>query len=110
MNDAEKLYNELLELIKKSNNYTEDEINTIIKAYEFAKEKHKGMKRLSGDDYIIHPLSVALILLDLNTDALTIECALIHEVMNNGDTYFNEIEEEFNTETAKIVDSISKIR
>ena len=109
MNDAEKLYNELLELIKKSNNYTEDEINTIIKAYEFAKEKHKGMKRLSGDDYIIHPLSVALILLDLNTDALTIECALIHEVMNNGDTYFNEIEEEFNTETAKIVDSISKI-
>lgn len=109
MNDAEKLYNELLELIKKSNNYTEDEINNIIKAYEFAKEKHKGMKRLSGDDYIIHPLSVALILLDLNTDALTIECALIHEVMNNGDTYFNEIEEEFNTETAKIVDSISKI-
>lgn len=109
MNDAEKLYNELLERIKKSNNYTEDEINNIIKAYEFAKEKHKGMKRLSGDDYIIHPLSVALILLDLNTDALTIECALIHEVMNNGDTYFNEIEEEFNTETAKIVDSISKI-
>lgn len=109
MNDAEKLYNELLERIKKSNNYTEDEINNIIKAYEFAKEKHKGMKRLSGDDYIIHPLSVALILLDLNTNALTIECALIHEVMNNGDTYFNEIEEEFNIETAKIVDSISKI-
>jgi len=109
MNDAEKLYNELLERIRKSNNYTEDEINNIIKAYEFAKEKHKGMKRLSGDDYIIHPLSVALILIDLNTDALTIECALIHEVMNNGDTYFNEIEEEFNTETAKIVDSISKI-
>ena len=109
MNDAKKLYDELLNNIKNSNNYTEDEINNIIKAYNFAAKKHKGMKRLSGDDYITHPLSVALILFDLNTDALTIACALLHEVMNNGDTYFNEIEEEFNTETAKIVDSISKI-
>ena len=109
MKDSKNLFEELIDKIKKSNNYTEDEIADIEKAYNFAKEKHKGMKRLSGDDYISHPISVALILSDLNTDALTISCALLHEVMNNGDTYFNEIEEVFNTETAKIVDSISKI-
>ena len=67
------------------------------------------MTRLSGDSYILHPLAVADILLDLNTDALTIACALLHEVMNNGDTFFNEIEEEFDNDTAKIVDSITKI-
>ena len=109
MQDQNELFNKLINKIKSSNNYTKDEINTIIKAYEFAKDKHKNMKRLSGDDYIIHPISVALILVDLNTDALTITCALLHEVMNNGDTYFNEIEENFDTDTAKIVDSISKI-
>ena len=109
MDNVNEAYTKLMETIKKSNNYTQDEIKNIEKAYKFAQKKHKGMKRLSGDEYIIHPISVALILADLNTDALTIVCALIHEVMNNGDTYFNEIEETFNTETAKIVDSISKI-
>ena len=109
MNNVNEAYIKLIDTIKNSNNYTQDEIKAIEKAYKFAQKKHKGMKRLSGDEYIIHPVSVALILAELNTDALTIICALIHEVMNNGDTYFNEIEEEFNTETAKIVDSISKI-
>lgn len=109
MNNVDGLYNKLITTIKNSNNYTQDEIKTIEKAYKFAVKKHKGMKRLSGDEYIIHPVSVALILAELNTDALTITCALIHEVMNNGDTYFNEIEETFNIETAKIVDSITKI-
>lgn len=109
MKDKETLFSELIEKLKKNNNYKEEEINNIVRAYDFARLKHDGMKRLSGDEYIIHPLSVALILADLNSDGLTIACALLHEVMNNGDTYFNEIEENFDKETAKIVDSISKI-
>ena len=109
MENAEPIFDELLEKLKKSNNYTESDINLIKKSYKFACEKHKDMKRLSGDDYISHPLSVAMILADLNSDALTISCALLHEVMNNGDTYYNEIESKFDEQTAKIVDSISKI-
>lgn len=93
----------------KENNFTNEELELINKSYDFACQKHKGMKRLSGDEYISHPLSVALILASLNTDALTISCALLHEVMNNGDTFYNEIEETFDSETAKIVDSITKI-
>ena len=109
MENAKPIFDELLEKLKKSNNYTESDINLIKKSYKFACEKHKDMKRLSGDDYISHPLSVAMILADLNSDALTISCALLHEVMNNGDTYYNEIESKFDEQTAKIVDSISKI-
>lgn len=93
----------------KENNFTNEELELINKSYDFACQKHKGMKRLSGDEYVSHPLSVALILASLNTDALTISCALLHEVMNNGDTFYNEIEETFDSETAKIVDSITKI-
>ena len=109
MENAEILFDRLLKNLNDSQNYTDSDIELIKKAYVFAKEKHKDMKRLSGDDYISHPLSVALILADLNSDALTISCALLHEVMNNGDTYYNEIESTFDEQTAKIVDSVSKI-
>ena len=109
MENKETLKAKLFERINSDKTYSKDDIDLINKAYNFAEKKHSGMKRLSGDEYITHPISVALILSELNTDALTIACALIHEVMNNGDTYFNEIEETFDTQTAKIVDSISKI-
>lgn len=109
MENAQALFEKLINNLKSSQNYTDADINLIEKSYKFAKEKHKNMKRLSGDDYISHPLSVALILADLNSDALTISCALMHEVMNNGDTYYNEIESTFDEQTAKIIDSVSKI-
>lgn len=109
MDNKENLKKQLFERINNDKTYSQDDRDLITKAYEFALKKHEGMKRLSGDDYITHPLSVALILSELNTDALTIACALLHEVMNNGDTYFHEIEEAFDNQTAKIVDSISKI-
>ena len=109
MKNADLFFEELIEKLKKSNNYSNSDLELIKKSYEFASLKHKDMKRLSGDDYIFHPLSVAMILADLNSDALTISCAILHEVMNNGDTYYNEIETEFDEQTAKIVDSVSKI-
>ena len=109
MDNKENLKKQLFERINNDKTYSQDDRDLITKAYEFALKKHEGMKRLSGDEYITHPLSVALILSELNTDALTIACALLHEVMNNGDTYFHEIEEAFDNQTAKIVDSISKI-
>ena len=102
-------FEEFINDIKNNKSYNADDVKLISKAYNFAAQKHNGMKRLSGDEYITHPLAVAQILYNLNSDALTIACALLHEVMNNGDTYYNEIEEAFNKETAKIVDSISKI-
>ena len=109
MDNYESLKERLFNKIESDSSYSKDDIKLINKAYDFAFKKHKGMKRLSGDEYITHPLSVALILSDLNADGLTIACALLHEVMNNGDTYFNEIEDAFDVQTAKIVDSISKI-
>ncbi len=99
-----------LEIIEKiSKNFTEDEQNEIQKAYKFAYEKHKGKVRLTNEEYIMHPLHVALILSDLNVDKATIIGALLHETINNGDTLENELEENFGTEIAHIVRSISTI-
>ena len=86
-----------------------DEYETIKKAYEYAKNEHLGMKRLSGDDFITHPLEVTKILMDLNVDDTTIIAALLHEVINNGNSTYEDIEENFGEEIAKIVLSVSKI-
>ena len=90
--------------LKKRDNYEE-----IKKAYEYAFNEHKGMMRLSGDDFITHPLEVTKILMDLNVDDTTIIASLLHEVINNGNTTFEDLKELFGDEVAMIVNSVSKI-
>lgn len=81
----------------------------IEKAYNYALNEHKGMRRLTGDDYITHPLEVVKILLDLNVDDVTIIGAFLHEVINNGEATYDDLVENFGDEVAKIVLSVSKI-
>ncbi len=90
--------------LKKRDNYAE-----IKKAYEYALNEHKGMKRLTGDDFITHPLEVTKILMDLNVDDITIIASLLHEVINNGNTTYEELKDLFGEEVAMIVNSVSKI-
>ncbi len=97
-------FEELETRLKKREHYDE-----IKKAYLRAKEEHKGMKRLSGDDFITHPLEVTKILMDLNVDDTTIIASLLHEVINNGNMTYDDIKDEFSEEVAKIVNSVSKI-
>ena len=100
----EIVYERIKENIKDT-----DELLKIKEAYQFALEKHKGMRRLTGEDFITHPLHVADIVNSLNTDAATIIGALLHEVMNNGETLLSEVESRFGSNIATIVDSITKI-
>ena len=90
--------------LKKRENYEE-----IKRAYEYALKEHAGMKRLSGDDFITHPLEVTRILLDLNVDDTTLIAAMLHEVINNGNTTYEDLKENFGEEIAMIVNSVSKI-
>ncbi len=107
MKDKEISFEELLNNLKITN---EESLKKIKEAYEYALNEHEGLKRLSGDDYITHPLHVANILSDLNVDDVTIIAALLHEVLNNGkNATKEEIEEKFGSEVAKIVNSVSKI-
>lgn len=101
-------YDELYEKLKK-NIKKEEELKVINDAYSFASFYHKGKKRLNGDAYISHPVSVANILSDLNVDYITIACALMHETINHTKATLEIMEEKFGSEITNIVESISKI-
>ena len=100
-------YEELVEVLK---GYMDKEyIDFINRYYEQAKVIYSGMKRETGVDYILHPINVAYILATLKMDPLTIACALIHEAISLNKMTYEEIEEMFDTQTAEIVNAITKI-
>lgn len=99
----------IYDLISMLSRYSDDDIKMILKAYKFAEELHKGQIRQSGEEYIIHPLNVAVILAEMNADADTICAGLLHDTLEDTHITKGEIEEEFNSEVAKLVDGVTKI-
>ncbi len=81
----------------------------ILKAYNFAKQHHEGQKRLSGEDYIIHPVDVAYILADLNMDDATICAALLHDVVEDTEITNEDLIKDFGTEIAEMVAGVTKL-
>lgn len=82
----------------------------ITKAYNFAEAAHKGQVRNSGEDFIIHPFNVALILADLSMDTVTIIGGLLHDVIEDTDITYEEIAEEFGVEVANLVEGVTKLK
>ena len=99
---------DLIEKVKEYNNNEED-LDLIRKAYEYAYKKHFGQKRISGDDYITHPLNVALILTEINADAYALSAALLHDTIEDSDSTKEEIESIFGPVIALLVDGVTKI-
>ena len=92
----------------KENNPKSDS-NLIKKAFEYAKANHNEQKRLSGEEYIIHPLSVAYILADLKLDDSTICAALLHDVVEDTEITHEDIVNEFGEEIAEMVEGVTKL-
>lgn len=85
------------------------EVDILTKSYEYAYEKHFGQKRLTGEDYINHPLNVAYILTDIRADIPTLCAALLHDVLEDCDVSKEELESVFGSEIAFLVDGVTKI-
>lgn len=81
----------------------------IYNAYLFAKEKHEGQFRKSGDPYICHPLHVAIILAELHVGPDTIIAGLLHDVVEDTDTILDQIKERFGSDVAGMVDGVTKL-
>jgi len=79
------------------------------KAYERAASAHDGQHRLSGEDYVNHPLEVAAILADLELDAETISAALLHDTVEDTNLTADEVQREFGPEVARLVDGVTKL-
>ena len=101
------LYDELINSVKKYHPSTD--ITMIEKAYRIAREAHEGQFRKSGEPYIIHPLSVALILADLELDKETIVAGLLHDVVEDTVMTSEEIRKEFGDEVELLVDGVTKL-
>lgn len=99
---------ELIDKFKSYNDNKED-IDLIKRAYDYAEKKHFGQKRISGDDYILHPLNVALILTEISMDAECMAAALLHDTIEDADATKEEIERLFGSEVALLVDGVTKI-
>ena len=99
------------DLIQKVSNYddNEEDLKLIRNAYEYAKKKHFSQKRITGDEYITHPLNVAWILTDVKADGKAISAALLHDTIEDSDSTFEEISNLFGADVANIVDGVTKI-
>ena len=103
----EVLYKELINSVLKYHPSTD--ISMIEKAYKVASEAHEGQKRKSGDPNIIHPLCVAIILADLELDKETIVAGLLHDAVEDTWMTYEEVEKEFGSEVALLVDGVTKL-
>ena len=81
----------------------------IMKAYNFAKEKHGDQKRNSGEPYIIHPLQVAYTLATMGLDEKTIAAALLHDVVEDTDATSEDLAKMFGQEVADMVAGVTKL-
>lgn len=85
-------------------------VEIITKAFNFAKQAHKGVKRLSGEPYIMHPIAVAQIACEeMGLGSTSICAALLHDVVEDTDYTIEDIENIFGPKIAQIVDGLTKI-
>lgn len=103
----EELYNTLMSDIKKS--HSSGNVEVVTKAYHFALKAHSGQKRVSGEDYICHPLQVAIIISNMLLDCDTIAAGILHDTVEDTDITFRDLEIHFGKNVAIMVDGVTKL-
>ena len=89
---------------------SQEEVKLVKKAYKIADKAHSGQFRKSGEAYISHPLSVALILADLKLDYLCIVAAILHDCIEDTSVTKDEVRNQFGEQVAHIVEGVSKLQ
>ena len=98
------------DLSKKFLSYNnKKDLELVKRAFEYASLKHLGMKRLTGEDYINHPLNVAYILMEIGADVPTICAGLLHDVLEDCDVTEEELQKEFDLEITSLIMGVTKI-
>ena len=105
--DPKELYETLIVTIRKYRPTTD--LSQIEKAYKMAFEAHKDQKRRSGEPYIIHPVSVAIILAELELDKESIIAGILHDIVEDTEVTLEQVRNEFGDEVALLVDGVTKL-
>lgn len=104
--------NSLFDEIKQTliaQNREENEVEKIEEAFHFAERLHEGQYRVSEEPYIIHPVEVAKILVNLKADSHTIIAAFLHDILEDTDTQPEEIEKRFGKDVLTLVQGVTKL-
>jgi guanosine-3',5'-bis(diphosphate) 3'-pyrophosphohydrolase len=101
---------DLKQLVETLEDYLPNEqVEDVLRAYEFGALAHEGQTRLSGEPYISHPVAVAQTLADMHLDPQTIIAAILHDVVEDTDIDLDNLEASFGQEVAALVDGVSKL-
>ncbi len=103
----EKLIRRLISML--SEYLDPSQLEDIKRAYRVADAAHKGQKRVSGEPYICHPISVAIILAGMHMDSKGIMAGLLHDVIEDTDVTREQLARDFGEEVAQLVDGVSKL-
>lgn len=103
----ELLHDKLIATIRKYRPSTD--LTMVEDAYRLAYEAHKDQKRKSGEPYIIHPICTAIILAELELDKESIVAGLLHDVVEDTVITKEELEEQFGSDVAGLVDGVTKL-
>ena len=105
---VDEKFEELLSVYTSSRH--RKKVDIIAKAFNFARQAHKGVRRLSGEPYIMHPIAVALIACkEIGLGSTSICAALLHDVVEDTDYTTEDIENMFGPKIAQIVEGLTKI-
>ncbi len=100
-------FTEIVEKVRQ--NRPTDDVELLLRAFEFAAEQHQSQMRESGEPFLSHPLEVAYILADMKLDVTTLCAALLHDVVEDTRIALKQIEERFGADTARLVEGVTKI-
>jgi len=98
------------ELLKQVEALYPDALGEVSRAIDYAMAAHEDQLRASGEPYIVHPIEVASILVDIHMDLSTIVAGLLHDVPEDTDVTIDDLEQEFGDTVAKLVDGVTKLR
>ena len=90
-------------------NYSGEDRNLLIRAYQYAEKAHTGQKRASGEDYFIHPCAVAQILMELGLDSASVAAAFLHDVIEDTPVTAEDIQKDFGDEVLELVSGVTKL-
>ncbi len=85
------------------------DLDVLARAYRFSETFHRGQHRASGEPYVSHPLEVARLLVDFKMDVLTVTAGLLHDVLEDTKATKQDLEREFGSEIADLVDGVTKL-
>jgi guanosine-3',5'-bis(diphosphate) 3'-pyrophosphohydrolase len=107
MSELEEKFKILLKTIKQ--NHPNADLDLLKLAFDFASTAHQGQKRMSGEDYIFHPLATAQTLADMKLSLPIIIASLLHDIPEDTKYTLDDIRKNFGEEIASLVEGITKL-